>query len=280
MYRPMVANPQQQLMSSAVLQSHTSRPANSSAYTIVAAPHESSPQPTSNSQPSTSHPLTTTSLVLTSSPRILTSVPHIITSAPPTTPSPLPTQPPITTTTPTVVNGLLHLKPVQVIKTASEAKKPAMDISCLTKEGVARNHAQTPPPLLQIKKPSSTAAAAVKSPLSETLQELLPSSEEHTAPPPPPLQSFETGPVSREQESQAAVRQDVVLVQTSPPSGMQRVWVVGEKGEPVPQPRMVLPVAYDQQLVSMPIYRVGSSLGGLQPLQVLASLPTGSSATT
>lgn len=70
---------------------------------------------------------------------------------------------------------------------------------------------------------------------------------------------------------------EVVLVQASPPSSVQRVVVIGEKGEP--QPQMMLPVAYDQQLISMPIYRVGGSLGSLQPVQVLTSLPSGGEGT-
>lgn len=255
MYRPVVANPRAQLMSSAtVLQPHTSRPVNSSAYTVVAAvPQESSPQSTiALPQVSTSHPRTATSLILTSSPHILSSVPRIITSAPPTTPSPLPSHSTLTTATPTVVNGLLHLKPkemkpVQVMKSSSEVKKPAMDISCLTKEGVTRNHAQTPPPLLQIQNRKSERVP-MQSPLTESSQDQ---------------------PLTTSEEDRSPV--------TPPPSGLQQLMVIREGG---PQPRMVLPVAYDQQLVSMPIYRVGSSLGGLQPVQVLPSLPTGGSATT
>ena len=122
-----------------------------------------------------------------------------------------------------------------------------MDISCLTKEGVARS--KTPPALLQVEDNRSHSPS--------------PSTEQSTSEEP------------AEQPSQADSGQDVVLIPATPPSGVQRVLVIGEKGETATsQPQMVLPVAYDQQLVSMPIYRVGSSLGGLQ---LLASLPSGTS---
>jgi hypothetical protein len=178
------------------------------------------------------------------------------------------------------VNGLLHLKPteakpVQVI-TSSENKKPLMDISCLTREGVVR--AQSPPPLLQVqnKKPIQNAggcASPVKAGHHNTVQLVAHTEEQQQT-----NQPTRAAEGSRGQELRQKHSQEVVLVQASPPSGMQRVVVIGEKGEP--QPQMVLPVAYDQQLISMPIYRVGGSLGGLQPVQVLASLPSGGEGTT
>ena len=146
--------------------------------------------------------------------------------------------------------------------TSSETKKTPINISCLTKEGVAKT--QTPPPLLQI---HSRNQKVQRQPEISKLN-----SEDED-------EGEREGEGEGESEDSSARRQDVVLVQTSPPAGMQRVLVIGEKEETVTQPHMVLPVAYDQQLVSMPIYRVGSSLGSVQPMQVLASLPSGGTTT-
>ena len=256
MYRPVVANQQPQLIPRAVLQPHSNPTADGTTYTVMAAPSKSSPQP-----PSLPHVSTTPPLTLSSSPHVLPSVPHILTS---NTPSSQPT----TSSSPTVVNGLVHLKPteirpVQLFKTSPENKK--MDISCLTKEGVART--QTPPPLLRIQNRNEVVKTESEtSPVESSQNGDLAPREEVATP--------------EETEQQRERRQEVMVVQTSPPSGMQRVLVIGEKGESS-QPHMVLPVAYDQQLISMPIYRVGSSLGSLQPVQVLASLPSaGGTATT
>lgn len=247
MYRPVVAGQGTQIMPTTLLQHSNSRAPASTTYTIMASPQESSPQ----TQASTAHPLTTTSLIHTSSPHILTSV-----TSSHSTPSPSLSS---SSSTPTVVNGLVHLKPVEMKKIVSpETKRPPMDISCLTREGVVRS--KTPPALLQMqsnKKPEQPDAQSQQSKQEE--QE----AKEHSSGEP-----VEPTP-----------RQDVVLVQAAPSSSVQRLVVIGEK-EKVTQPQpMVLPVAYDQQLVSMPIYRVGSSLGGLQPVQVLASLPSGGPAT-
>ena len=119
---------------------------------------------------------------------------------------------------------------------------------------------KAPPALLQIQ--SDPKDSDVASPL-------LPTSEDRP--------SDEAGELEAAQPP--AQRPDVVLVQATPPSNVQKVLVIGEKGEvPPQQQQMVLPVAYDQQLLSMPIYRVGGAVGaGLQPVQLVASLPTGGS---
>ena len=241
MYQPVVANQSTQLMPTTLLQPNSSRASvASTGYSVMSSQQEVNTQ----SVPQTTHPLTTTSLVHTSSSHILTSV----TSSRPS-PSPSPSS------TPTVVNGLVHLKSADMKKIVSpKAKKPPMDISCLTREGAVRSN--TPPALLQVNK-----------------------SDAHTQQEPPERQEPATEGKPGETAPPTSTRQDVVLVQTAPPTGMQRVVVIGEKGEVAQPQRMILPVAYDQQLVSMPIYRVGSSLGGLQPLQVLASLPSGGTAT-
>ena len=250
MYRPVVASQgTPQLLPTALLQPNSSRASASTAYTVMTSPQELGTQSTPLPQVSTTHPITTTSLVRTSSPHILTSV---TTSHPSPSPSP---------STPTVVNGLVHLRPAEIKKIVSpspDMNKPPVDISCLTREGVVRS--KTPPALLQV----------------QSSKQSDPHSQQSTH-----KQQEPTEPESGEQQQQAqpAARQDVVLVQAAPSTGMQRVVVIGEKGEVAQQPQMVLPVAYDQQLVSMPIYRVGSSLRGLQPLQVLASLPSGGTAT-
>ncbi|CAI8023260.1 T-box transcription factor TBX2 [Geodia barretti] len=247
MYRPVVASQgTPQLLPTALLQPNSSRASASTMYTVMTSPQELGTQSTPLPQVSTTHPLTTTSLVSTSSPHILTSVTTSHSS-----PSPSPS-------TPTVVNGLVHLRPAEMKKIVSpspDMNKPPVDISCLTREGVVRS--KTPPALLQVQSSKQSDTHTQQS--THKQQE-------------------PTEPESGEQQQQAA-RQDVVLVQAAPSTGMQRVMVIGEKGEVAQQPQMVLPVAYDQQLVSMPIYRIGSSLGGLQPLQVLASLPSGGTAT-
>lgn len=302
MYRPVLTNQQPQLVSGALLQPQSSHAGKSTTYTIVAAPREpsaSSPEIVPNSQPQvpTSRPLTATPLILTSSPHTLPSAPHTFTSSHTAT-STTHTSSPLSSTTssPTVVNGLVHLKssemkPVQVIMSSSEGKKPPMDISCLTKEGVVRT--QTPPPLLQVQNRNKLAQKVVgtQQQLSPTetsnLGDDLGGRTQQLAMQPKAQQQTNTMSLRQAEVSKGhetvprqksqGVRQEVVLVQ---PTGMQRVLVIGEKGEVVPQSQMVIPVAYDQQLVSMPIYRVGSSLGSLQPVQVLAPLPTGGSSIT
>lgn len=127
-----------------------------------------------------------------------------------------------------------------------------MDISCLTKEGVAST--RTIPPLLQVanrEKPQSPSREVMK--------------EQVEARPP---------------------GQELLLVQAPPPNGVQRLVIVGEKTDgaaqvrlsPPQQPQVVIPVAYDQQVVSMPIYRLGSQ--SLQPVQILTTLPPGASSIT
>ena len=244
MYRPMVSGHQPQLLPTALLQPNSSRASSTTAYTIMTGPRElSSSQSASQPQVSTTHPRTSTSLVHTSS--------HTLTSA----------STAHSFSSPTVVNGLVHLKPVErkIAPASSETKKPAMDISCLTREGVVRS--KTPPALLQIQGQMPGH--------SDSPQPGSASEEQETVDQQPQEQRVERP------AAEAEARSDVVLVQATPQSSVQRVVVIGEKGEVAPQPRVVLPVAYDQQLVSMPIYRVGSALGGLKPLQVLASLPSG-----
>ena len=243
MYQPVVAQQQQQqqqqLISKALLQPHITQAATSTAYTTTTSSSSSSSISSHKSTP------TSTSFIHTTNPHMLiTSTPHTSCS----------------TSSPTVVNGLVHLnmmKPVQRI--SSETKKPLINISCLTKEGAATK-TQTPPPLLQISNREQKNSPPQTTDNNQPLREI----EEST---------------NQDNDSCTASQQDVVLVQTSPPPGMQRVLVIGEKGETITQPQMVLPVAYDQQLVSMPIYRVGSSLGSLQPMQVLATLPSGGTTT-
>ena len=137
---------------------------------------------------------------------------------------------------------------------------------------------QTPPPLLQIQNGKKLLRKANDCPSPVD-------AEQHTAvlSPAHTEQQQQTSQATRQveglqvQELSQKRSQEVVLVQASPPSSVQRVVVIGEKGEP--QPQMMLPVAYDQQLISMPIYRVGGSLGSLQPVQVLTSLPSGGEGT-
>lgn len=267
MYRPVLANQQPQLVSTAVLQPHSSHSANSTAYTIVTAPQKPHTSSVPSSQPTA---------ILSSSPHTFTtSAPHILTSSPIVTSStsqtslPPSTQAP-TTNSPTVVNGLVHLK---------TSKKPAMDISCLTKEGVAR--ARTPPPLLQVQKKAAKKVTAIGLRSSTDTREpsnLGRATTDKQQQPQTQIEGRKTSAAvtrnSKGQDTGSQQENQVVLVQASPPTTMQRMLVVGEKGEAIPQ-SLVLPVAYDQQLVSMPIYRVGSSLGGLQPVQLLTSLPTG-----
>ena len=188
---------------------------------------------------------------------------------------------------------------MQVLMSPSEGKKPPMDISCLTKEGVAR--VRTPPPLLQVQNKEKPAVLSAQkagdtwqSPKSRTASS---HGDEGKQPvqdrwagrvgqlPVQPAKQVEArGGKGVEMVSRLGGRgargagQEVVLVQAAP--RMQQVLVIGEKGEAVPQSQVVLPVAYDQQLVSMPIYRLGSSLSGLQPVQVLGSLPAGAGSIT
>lgn len=274
MYQPVLANQQPQLVSKAMLQPHSSHSANSTAYTIVTAPRE----PHISSLPSSCPNVSTT--FISSSSHTHSSAPRILTASPITshTPSPPFTQVP-TSNGPTVVNGLVHLKtsepkPTHLI-TSSEGKKPAMDISCLTKEGVAR--IRTPPPLLQVQKKAAQKVTDTGPKSSTDMRETSNLSEGITDVQQPPTQTegHRKTSVAATRTSQAQQENHVVLVQASPPTAMQQVLVIGEKGEAAPQSQLVLPVAYDQQLVSMPIYRVGSSLGGLQPVQLLTSLPTG-----
>lgn len=256
MYQPVLANQQ---LSKAVLQPHSSHSANSTTYTLVTAPRE----------PRTSSPLSNVSTTIISSSHTLPSAPRILTASPIVqstshTPSPPSSQAP-STSSPTVVNGLVHLKssepkPTHLI-TSSEVKKPAMDISCLTKEGVAR--IRTPPPLLQVQK--KTAQKATDTVLESSTDTRDTSYVRGDVQQPPTQTEGHHKTVTRTQQEN-----QVVLVQASPPSAVQQ-----EKGAAVPQSQLLLPVAYDQQLVSMPIYRVGSSLGGLQPVQLLTYLPTG-----
>lgn len=142
-----------------------------------------------------------------------------------------------------------------------------MDISCLTKEGVAR--IRTPPPLLQVQKKAAQKATDTGLQSSTDTRETSYLSGDVQQSPTQTEGHHKTS-VAVTRTSLAQQENQVVLVQASPPSAAQQ-----EKGAAVPQSQLVLPVAYDQQLVSMPIYRVGSSLGGLQPVQLLTYLPTG-----
>ena len=153
-----------------------------------------------------------------------------------------------TTSFPISLPGTSDSKPMHVIVSSVEGgKKPAMDISCLTKEGVAA--ARSIPPLLQV---SPQSQDKLCSSLPEAVKE-----------------SVAVRPAG----------QEVLLVQAPPSNGLQRLVIVGEKMEGAAQvrlsspqqPQMVIPVAYDQQVVSMPIYRLGSQ--SLQPVQILAPLP-------
>lgn len=275
MYRPVLANQQPQLVSTAVLQPHSSHSANSTAYTIVTAPQN----PHTSSVPSRA-----STAILSSSPHTLTSAPHMLTSSPIVTSSTSRTSLPsttqvLTTNNPTVVNGLVHLKASQpkLVTSSSEGKKPAMDISCLTKEGVAR--ARTPPPLLQVQKKEAKKVPDIVLRSSTDTREpsyLGGATTDKQQQPPTQIEGHKISAVVTSKGCDTGSQQEnqVVLVQASPPTTMQRVLVIGEKGEAVPQSQLVLPVAYDQQLVSMPIYRVGSSVGGLRPVQLLTSLPT------
>ena len=148
----------------------------------------------------------------------------------------------------TSLPGTSDSKPMHVIVSSVDGgKKPPMDISCLTKEGVAA--ARSVPPLLQVlPQPQDKLCSS----LPEAVRE--------------PMAMRPTG-------------QEVLLVQAPPSNGLQRLVIVGEKMEGAAQvrlsspqqPQMVIPVAYDQQVVSMPIYRLGSQ--SLQPVQILAPLP-------
>ena len=148
----------------------------------------------------------------------------------------------------------------RVTPTVSKAKTspaPIIDIRSLTKEHVKRSQ---PPPLVEFKEEERMSPN--EKPSVENFEQEAPSSISKTA----PTQSL--------------------LVQ-APTNGMQKVYIVAEKSDYpgtvlIPaqtaaasadaaalNTQTVLPVAYDQQVITtMPIYRFGS-FNTLQPIQIL-----------
>ena len=227
-YRPVMSSPQLEpppatLLQPAVVQQRDGHVLSNATYTIVSNLAESqvtSPQIIATSLPAQSQPNASTQH------SVAHSVPH---SCPPDS------------------------KPMHVIVSSTEGRKPVMDISCLTKEGVAST--RTAPPLLQVANREK-------------------------------LQSPSRREAAKEQVEARPAGQELLLVQAPPPNGVQRLFIVGEKTDgaaqvrlsPPQQPQVVIPVAYDQQVVSMPIYRLGSH--SLQPVQILTTLPPGASSIT
>lgn len=164
-----------------------------------------------------------------------------------------------TTATPRITEAISEIK--------SSHGPCTIDIRSLTKEGNMHITKSQPPPLVEVSEDKR------KSP-----QEKLPNHK---------VQKHELEGLTAISASNTAATQSILV--SPPTNGMQKVFIVAEKSDcpgtffiPAPAPaatidaaamntQAIIPMAYDQQVVTtMPIYRFGS-FNTLQPIQILAT---------